>query len=648
MDTTVAPGADEVMEVVLDIVHGRTGYPHDMLEPDLDLEADLSIDSIKRVEIVGALADRVGLLPGGAGADGDSADGSAVEELARIKTLRGIVDWIVAHHPAAARAGTAPAPAAGAGPAAHMPVPRLQRLRVEDVPVGEADARNADEVLRGRRFGIVEDGHGIGLALGELLRSHGAEVTPLTEPGHPLTDEPAAAESHAGPGAGPATAEPDTPAGPAGPAGEPRFDGVVDLGALRHAAEPVLPEVFGGLRRVLTGGVRWLVLVTGTAADPGADPVPGAGIHGFARTAALEYPGTVVRAVDVDPKDHPERVAARLLAELCTPDGPASVTYGPDGARCARQAVPGGTAPLRGELPLDRDAVVLLTGGARGITARTALALARATGCHVELLGRTAPPTGEDPFPHAQDRVALRAALIAHGLRAPAEIEAAASRILAGREVRATLDALARDAASVRYHRADVTDEAAVRAVLADVRARHGRLDGIVHGAGLLRDALLRDKEPASFAEVFATKVGGARHLAAAAAEHGTTPAPRFLALFGSVAGVYGNRGQCDYAAANDALDTLARAWAGGFPGRVFSVDWGPWAAEAGGMVTPELERAYARRGIALIDPDAGTSAFLAELAGGTDVQVVLMAEQGEGDAPDAAAGSAGGGGHHG
>lgn len=236
------------------------------------------------------------------------------------------------------------------------------------------------------------------------------------------------------------------------------------------------------------------------------------------------------------------------------------------------------------------------------------------------------PNPAADAFAHAQDRVALRAALIASGLRRPAEIEAAASRILAEREVRATLTALAAVAASVRYHCADVTDERAVRAVVADVRERHGRLDGIVHGAGILRDGLLRDKRPEDFTEVFTTKVAGARHLAAAAAEHGTWPAPRFLALFGSVAGVYGNRGQSDYAAANDALDGLAHTWAESFPGRVLSVDWGPWAAEAGGMVTPELERAYAQRGVPLLAPDAAASAFLDELARGSDVQVVLMA----------------------
>ncbi|MGE7384800.1 SDR family NAD(P)-dependent oxidoreductase [Streptomyces sp. NPDC004126] len=580
--------AEEVMDAVLEVVHIRTGYPRDMLDPQLDLEADLSIDSIKRVEIIGALADRIGLPrePGG-------STGSAVEELSRIKTLRGIVDWIVAR--------AVPGPATGPerepeqeheqerepGPGT-APAP-LARLRVAAVPL--APAAGDPEALRGLRIGIVEDGQGLAPALAGALRERGAGVRLL-----------------AGAEAG--------------------LDGIVDLTALRAGADPVLPGAFEGLRQALAGGAGRLLLVT-------APGTAGAGLPGFARSAALEFPGTLVRAVEVHPKEDPERTARLLLAELAcgAADGDgACVGYAPDGARFARRAVPAAPAAAGRALPLGPDSVVLLTGGARGITARTALALARATGCHVELIGRTPePPPGEDAFGQARDRVALRAALIASGLRTPAEIEAAASRILSEREVRAALDGLAGAAASVRYHRADVTDGAAVRAVVADVRARHGRLDGIVHGAGVLRDGLLREKRAADFAEVFAVKVAGARHLAAAAAEHGTGPAPRFLALFGSVAGVYGNRGQCDYAAANDALDTLARTWAESFPGRVLSVDWGPWAAEAGGMVTPELEREYARRGIPLIAPEAGAAAFLAELAHGDDVQVVLAAAGPEG-----------------
>ncbi|MET9519485.1 SDR family NAD(P)-dependent oxidoreductase [Streptomyces sp. NPDC002994] len=743
---------DQLMDAILDIVHVRTGYPREMLDPALDLEADLSVDSIKRVEIIGALADRIGLPRG---ADGPAE--SAVEELARLKTISGMVDWLTARatplavtHSAdsptamasdpvansatglgagfgaglAVNPGTGPASDLASGPASDLalghasdlalgpasgrdagfgtgaavgsgaspasgpaavpaldaatglgagfgtgavsdPVsdpasgpagvracgigtgsatepgaeravagvamgrldtdpgepqvafarggvvrsaPRTARLLVEVAPVGPPVSREPADVLPGRRFAVVDDGLGVGVALAAALESYGAEVRTVRR--ERLADAAGA-------------------------------DGVVDLGALRAAEAPVLPEAFGALREILVAGTRRLLLVTGcggafgrTASSPhSADPVPGAGLYGFARTAAIEYPGVEVRAVDVDPKDRPERIAAHLIAELCSPEEPVAVGY-TNGTRNSLRTV---TTPLPDTeppppLPLGRDAVVLFTGGARGITARTAVALAHATGCHIELIGRTPPPDdAEDPaVAHAHDRVTLRAALVRQGLRTPAAVEAAASRVLAAREIRSTLAALGGVAASVRYHAADVTDADAVRAVIQDIRARHGRLDGIVHGAGTIQDRLLCDKDPASFARVFATKVDGARHLADAAADHGDAPAPGFLVFFGSVAGVFGNRGQADYAAANDALDTLAAtpAWSRRFPGRVLAVDWGPWAAEAGGMVTPELERMYASRGIPLLDPAAGTAAFLAELAHGTVGQVVLMAEQ--------------------
>src|SRR5205814_677686 len=114
-----------------------------------------------------------------------------------------------------------------------------------------------------------------------------------------------------------------------------------------------------------------------------------------------------------------------------------------------------------------------------------ALALDQATGCHVELIGRTPPPGPVDPrIASVTDPGELRRALIELGVDNPREIEASAARIAAEREVRTTLDRLRGAAASVRYHAADVRDAAAVGAVLDDVYARHGRLDGVIHGAG--------------------------------------------------------------------------------------------------------------------------------------------------------------------
>jgi NAD(P)-dependent dehydrogenase (short-subunit alcohol dehydrogenase family) len=216
----------------------------------------------------------------------------------------------------------------------------------------------------------------------------------------------------------------------------------------------------------------------------------------------------------------------------------------------------------------------------------------------------------------AQDRPALRAALAGQGVPLP-EIERAATRLLAGREVTATLDELSALGSPARYQVVDVTDPAALRQAVKEVYEEYGRLDGVVYAAGVIEDKVLAEKDPESFERVFATKTDGARTLLEALAE--LPGGPRFTVLFGSIAAALGNRGQADYAAANDALESLGTRWSEHTGHRALTVHWGPWAPSGGhgGMVSEELARDYIRRGVRLIDPEAGTLALLRELAWG-------------------------------
>ncbi|MCU1609115.1 MAG: beta-ketoacyl synthase, partial [Pseudonocardiales bacterium] len=570
--------AETVLATVRSLVSERTGYPVDMLEADLDLEADLSIDSIKRTELIGLLIDRLGL----AGA-ASALDESVMQELSRLRTLRGIVDWITNRN--------CPPPAAPAQTTQLQPARRYLVDAVTLPPLGGPP----DAPLIGRRIAIVGDGAGIALELSVLLERRGAEVRLLS---------------------------PDLPIEVT------RTDSLIYLAALDRGRAPVLPDGFPGLRDAVLGGISQLLVITGSGGRFGRahnpNGVAGIGLPGLVRTIAREFPDRLVRVIDVDPKEEPVHIAGHLLSELLTPHSPAAVGYAA-GQRIRLQLAaapldPGGSGGLR----LGPESVVLLTGGARGITARIAIGLARAGAGHLELIGRTPPPAGEeDPVTAAAaDRIALRRVLAEAGNRRPADIDAATSRILAEREIRATLAELAGMAVSARYSAVDVRDPAAVAALVDGVYQRHGRLDGIVHGAGVLADRLLVDKTTEGFARVWATKVDGARALAEAARED-----LGFLVLFGSVSGVFGNRGQADYSAANDALDTLARIWGARAHGRVVAVDWGPWAApdEGTGMVSAEVTREYARRGIGMIEPDDGVACLLAELAGGTGPQVVYM-----------------------
>ncbi|MFF7471943.1 SDR family NAD(P)-dependent oxidoreductase [Streptomyces sp. NPDC008092] len=625
----------DVERVVLEIISERTGYPVDMIEPDLDLEADLSIDSIKRAEIAGELAKRLGIA-GGA----ETLDDAELEELAKARTAAAVTGWLRARvgtgaeEPATAPAEPAPAtagrtadvsgPAAavtepGSGPGA--PATASHPAAADEVPAGEAPKRfemrpvalagpdamaDPAAVLSGKRFLVLGDG----TRTAARLAGYGAEAVTV-DADHLLGEADGA------------------------------VDGVLYLGALPGTDTPVLPDAYPVLRAALARNPRWLL-----AARPagGADAARSAGLHGLFRTVAREYPDTVARVVTLG-DTAPEAVADALLAELLAPE-PAPVVLRTATGRQGLELVEvapgalGGTgagpagagAAEAAALGLDRDSVVLLVGGARGITAKFAATLAAACRCRLELLGRTPAPNG----PEAPDTAAartpaeLRAALAARGGLKPAEINREAELVLAQREITATLDELAALGSEARYHAVDFRDRDAALQAVKEIHADHGRLDGVVFAAGVIEDRLIAEKTPESFQRVYGTKTTGAATLLAALEE--LPSGPGFAVLFGSISAVLGNRGQADYAAANDALESLGAGWAERTGNRALTVHWGPWAPVGGhtGMVSPELGREYARRGIRLIDPDEGTAALLRELAWGAEsVRAVVYTASG-------------------
>jgi acyl transferase domain-containing protein/NAD(P)H-dependent flavin oxidoreductase YrpB (nitropropane dioxygenase family) len=601
----------DVLRTVLEIISERTGYPVDMIEPDLDLEADLSIDSIKRLEVVGELARR---LEAGGGVDVAGLDDAELEELAKARTAASVADWL-ATRPAtpAARTGPPGQPEESPRPETEQQPPEVtggtpHRFQLRPVLLERRDGSTDDPpgVLAGKRFVLLgDDGASAAREVSARLARYGAEAVALDRD-HVL-------------------AEADGP-----------VDGVLYLDSLAVAGPPVLPDAFPVLQAALRRGPRWLLAVR--PADGGFPDRRSAGLHGLFRTVAREYPRTVARIVDLGDTGS-SAVADALLAELLAP-APAPVVLRTASGRQGLELVetplvttPPGTPGTAGGGPagggtaeaaalgLGRESVVLLVGGARGIAARFAARLASASRCRLELIGRTPAPTGpEDPATAAARTPAeLRAALVARagGGLPPADTNRGAGLILAQREVAATLEELTALGSEARYHSVDFRDRKAALQAVKEIHAEHGRLDGVVYAAGVIEDRLIAEKSPESFRRVYDTKTSGAGALLAALEELPNGPA--FTLLFGSVSAVLGNRGQADYAAANDALQSLGDSWAARTGKRALTVHWGPWAPTGShtGMVSPELAREYARRGIGLIDPEEGTAALLRELAWG-------------------------------
>lgn len=254
----------------------------------------------------------------------------------------------------------------------------------------------------------------------------------------------------------------------------------------------------------------------------------------------------------------------------------------------------------------------VVSGGARGITARCVVALARRFGCRFLLLGRSDAEAGDPDFAEGcTDEAELQrrivADLTARGERpVPLAIRAALNRILARREIVATIRAVEEAGGSATYLRADVADRAGIRPALAEALSRIGAPDvtGLIHGAGALSDRPIERKSGDDFEAVYAVKVDGLVNLLDALADRRL----RHLVLFSSAAGFYGNAGQADYALANEVLNKAAHGYAHAHPEtRVLALNWGPWD---GGMVTPALKAHFAARGVEVIALDAGAQAL--------------------------------------
>lgn len=174
------------------------------------------------------------------------------------------------------------------------------------------------------------------------------------------------------------------------------------------------------------------------------------------------------------------------------------------------------------------------------------------------------------------------------------------------REAEEAIDGLRSRGGRIEVELADVTDTAAIDAMLARIDARLPSLGGVIHSVGVLSDAAIANQSWESFEQVLWPKVLGAWHL------HRTTM-DRDLDLFimfSSVAGVLGNAGQANHAAANAFLDQLAgHRRALGLPGQ--TIAWGAWselgeAAEQRERIEGQLESI----GTGWITPRQGIRAF--------------------------------------
>ena len=169
-----------------------------------------------------------------------------------------------------------------------------------------------------------------------------------------------------------------------------------------------------------------------------------------------------------------------------------------------------------------------------------------------------------------------------------------------------TIDKLAGRGATVQVELADVTDAGALDDMLARMDKELPPLGGVIHSVGLLSDAALGNQSRETFEQVLGPKILGAWHLHRATENRDLD----MFVLFSSVAGVLGNPGQANHAAANAFLDQLAaHRRALGLPGQ--AIAWGAWSELGEAEEQRErISRQIEATGIDWITPQQGLKAF--------------------------------------
>ena len=335
------------------------------------------------------------------------------------------------------------------------------------------------------------------------------------------------------------------------------------------------------LLRLRPGASARIVAVAQQADDKAA--LVHAGLAGYLRSLAQENPRFAWKTLSLDAGDD-AAMAVTLATELRERDW-TSGEYRIAGAqRMRRRFVAFAPAVSEGEAIRQRG-VYLVTGGLGGL----GLLFAR----------------------HLAERHAARLVLTG---RSPLDARG-----------ETTLQALRDAGGDIVYVQADVADAAQAQVAVDAARTRFGRIDGVIHAAGVHRDAFAIHKDRDAMAAVLAAKVQGTLHLDAATAQDTLD----LFVGFSSVSGAFGNAGQCDYACANAFVDAFAAQRAaqvarGERHGRSLSIGWPYWLSGGMRLSDEEIRLAAERTGMQPLPDDAGLAAWHALLADDTPHAVVI------------------------
>ncbi len=626
------PAGDPVAAKVLEVVAAQTGYPPEMLDLDLDLEADLGIDTVKQAETFAAIRDAY---------DIERDDSLALRDY---PTLNAVIGFVYERAQGLEQPGTAET--AAPQPAAAAEVPSSAQLIVGDDDAAAAVPRRiptammrpaldlcADtgvEIGPDSRILVMNDHGGVGRALVHRLEKLGAAI--LSVDGAPEVDDllgridTFAAD-------GPVTGVYWLPAlDIEAPVGE------MDLAAWREALRVRVKLLYAAMRHLYESvGDAGTFLVSATRLggkhgydDNGAVAPMGGAVTGFTKAFKREKPDALVKSVDFAPTRKTAPIADALVEE--TLHDPGAVEIGRTGTMrwtvgLTEQSLPDAGAGIE----LGPETVCVVTGAAGSIVSAITADLARASGGTFHLLDLVPEPDRNDPdiLAFGRDRDELKRTIFerlkAAGERAtPAIVDRALAKIERSHAALSTITSIEEAGGTAHYHSVNLLDGEAVGTAIAAALETSGRIDLLLHAGGLEISRRLPDKSPEEYDLVFDVKADGWFNLLNAIGE---APLGATVA-FSSVAGRFGNNGQTDYSAANDLLCKATSSFKTVRPETLgVALDWTAWG-DIGMATRGSIPTVMKAVGIDMLPAAAGIPIVRREVTrrGTTGEQVVGLA----------------------
>ncbi len=611
---------DDVAETVIRIIMDATGYDRDEIDLSMDLREDLSIRSSRlpvimdaveshfniKIELedfigvrtVGQIADRISVvLEKSQGPGGPAKASSSVRSSVAGAPDRGPGK---AFPSAVADPGTAPAVQA-LQPAQRPPTKRLVFV---ETPIVETEFRPVEaDSMESLAIWSAYGGTGLRRRVAAVFRrDYGITSIPLSF----LPRGPKHADD-----------EFDLLADEGITRACERLDGTESLSGMVLVFDDTLEQsiktgdqaartlkgMFSIMKAFLRSPSKKFVVALSQCSSPeGLGRVVYDGVLGMFLSMAHEFSSVQFRSVRIDEKTD-LRLAVRQAMnrtvkplELIWHGGTSHKLEGKvQYARYPRGGLPACQPTGKMPVPPAREDVVIFSGGGYGITAHLATGLIP-YGCKMVFLGRTALDEQMDyPRLLAEGKTSpaeLKSVVqTANPGMAKAELERTVSDVSKGLEITRTLERLLSAGIDATYFQCDVTDAARVEEVVAEVSRRYGKITGIVHGAGMLRDRFVAEMDPDDFVKVNDVKLLGAWNLIKSAENRGV----RFVCCLSSAAAIQGNPGQSNYSSGNRAMSALAANLRETCSSVVFKAFMLPPIEGAGMADNPET-RAFMRR----------------------------------------------------